>query len=460
MMYNVLDYGAVGNGSSSDTAAIQRAIDVCAENGGGRVLLPGGHVYRSGMLVLRSFVELHLENGAVLKASDRLEELSPSGSLAPETSKGLAVPTYENCDYAGEPQYYFIYAKDAEYVSVTGQGIIDGNESIFYGKITPWHIDGSFYPRAPLLCLIHVEHLTLWQCTLQNSAFWTTHLIGCRDVLIEGIRIRNNLRLANCDGIDPDHCQGVRILGCTIEGADDCIVFKNTEKNRQYGPCENIVVSGCTLKSTSAAVKIGTESEGVFRNIIVENCNITGTNRGISLMLRDSGRIENALFANINIETRQFSKEHWWGEAEPIAVTAVRRRKDTQIGTIRNVRFSNIACDSENGILIYGDDPDNMNISELDFENISLRIRKKTDWPKNYHDLRPTWRNSMQMDSLKGLYAKHCSGIRFRNFRLVIEENMREYVSQPIDTEGAEVTFEQSGTDCCLPGTNPADHRQ
>ena len=118
----------------------------------------------------------------------------------------------------------------------------------------------------------------------------------------------------------------------------------------EYGPCENIVVDNCTMISTSAAIKFGTESEAPFRNISVTNCSIQRTNRAISLQLRDKGCIENVTFSNLNIDTRLFSKVHWWGEAEPITITAVKRNAQT------NVRLQNIYCVGENGILIYGDD--------------------------------------------------------------------------------------------------------
>ena len=182
---SVLDFGALGNGTDSDTAAIQAAIDTCASAGGGRVVLPGGRTFRSGAMVLRSHVEFHLEMGAVLKGSSHLTDYLLFGGNAPEK---MAVPSYENCTYAGKPTHYFLYARDCEDLAITGLGRIDGNEEVFYGEATRWHIEGSFYPRAPLLFLENVSRLTIREATLSASAFWTVHMVGCRDVLIDGIR--------------------------------------------------------------------------------------------------------------------------------------------------------------------------------------------------------------------------------------------------------------------------------
>lgn len=435
MVYNIFDFGAVGDGIANDADAIQAAIDACSLNGGGRVLFPGGKTYKSGLIILKSYVELHLEMGAVLKGSDCLSDYCSSGKAFFEPTQ-IDVPTYENCEYTGKPELFFIYGKDCESVSITGFGKVDGREEIFYGTITPWHIDGSFYPRVPLLFFENVTHLSLMNITLTGSAFWTTHLVGCNDVLIDGIRILNNLRLANCDGIDPDHCKNVRITNCHIESADDCIVFKNTGNAAKYGPCENITVSGCTLISTSSAIKFGTESESPFRNIIIQNCNISRSNRGISLQLRDKGCIENIIFSNINIDTRMFSKEHWWGEGEPISITAVKRKDNTDIGTIRNVLFENIYCTGENGILIYGDSSHNIN--DIRFENISISLRKRTDWPKNNHDLRPHYGQSILTDSLCALYAKNADRILFQYFNVDVEPAMEEYMEAPINISDCE----------------------
>ena len=435
MIYDVNSFGAVGDGSTNDTNAIQAAIDACAKAGGGRVLFTGGHIYRAGALVLHSYVELHLEMGAVLKASDCVDDFNLFEEGPARITK-ITVPTYENCEYTGGPALHFIYAKDCEYVSITGSGKIDGNESIFYGTVTPWHIDGSFYPRVPLLFLENISHLTLRDVTLTGSGFWTTHLVGCKDVLIDGIRILNNLKLANCDGIDPDHCQNVRIANCHIECADDCIVFKNTANAMQYGACENITVTGCTLISTSAAIKFGTESEAPFRNITIQNCNISRSNRGISLQLRDKGCIENVCFSNINIDTRQFSPNHWWGKAEPIAITALRRKVDTNVGYIRNVTFENMNCCSESGILLYGDD--SVNIDNITFDNVTVRLTKKTDWPKGMRDLRPCPGNIQEKGTVHAVYARNVKNVTFSRFCSVIDENMKPFTEEPVAVSDAE----------------------
>lgn len=430
MEYNVVHFGAAGDGTTNDTKAIQAAIDACAAGGGGRVTFPGGRVYRSGALVLRSNLELHLQMGAVLKGSDELSDYLLFGGEP--TPQKRDVPSYVNSEYTGAPTHYFLYARDCENLAITGLGRIHGNEEIFYGDVTPWHIEGSFYPRAPMLFLEHVRNLTIRDVTLEKSAFWTVHMVGCRDVLIDGIRIHNNMTMANCDGIDPDHCQNVRITNCHIECADDGIVFKNTAAAMHYGPCENITVSNCTLTSSSAAIKFGSESEALFRSIVIENCVIYDSNRGISLQLRDPGSIENVLFHNITIQTRLRRPEVFWGMAEPIAITVCKRKEDTAVGTVRNIRFSNILCDSENGILLYGEGPGD--ISGIRFDQVSVRLGRFTRYPQGLYDLRPGTGECFTGPARCFVRGHNASGVFFQNCDFSAEE----FPQQPYILENCE----------------------
>ena len=406
-MYNVLDYGAVGDGKTLDTAAIQAALDDCAASGG-TVLLPGGHVFKSGSLILGSNTELHIESGAVLKGSDDINDYARFADL--DTRRD--VPSYVNCEYAGKPANYFLFAAGAENLRITGFGTIDGSEEIYYGEETPYFIDGAWYPRTPLLFLENIKHLTVKDVTLTRSGFWTLHMVGCTDVLVDGIRILNNLRLANCDGIDPDHCKDVRITNCHIECADDCIVLKTSGAYKAYGPTENILIRGCTLTSTSAAIKFGTESESDFKNILIDDCIITRSHRGVSLQLRDEGNIENVQISNLIIENRRFA-ENYWGQGEVIAITAQERHKGLGVGKIKNVTIRDITATGENGILLYGLHDDQ--IENLSLERIHLHLKKISKWPPRGYDLRPCDEPTSIPGPIYGLYAKGVKNLSLKD---------------------------------------------
>lgn len=372
-------YGAVGDGKHDDTYAIRQACAACRQNGGGRVVLSGGCSYLSGSVELGAYTEFHLQAGAKLKASPKLEDYHTPGTTDDDSNRGVGTPVTR------KPAFVFLYAYRAEHVSITGQGIIDGNAVAFVHRVNPYYVTGDFYPRPTTVYLEHCNHLTVQGVTLQNAPFWTLHMAGCEDVLVEGIRILNPLDVANSDGIDPDHCQNVRIANCHVVCADDCIVLKNTRGNDEYLPTRNVVISGCTLVSTSAALKIGTEGVADFENVLVENCVITASNRGISIQVRDEGNVRNVSFCNIIVETRRFSDE-WWGKGEPIALTSFDRDAKTTAGNIEHIRFENIQISSENGILLCGQAGRIRNIA---FRDIRMVLQRQSRWPGGRYDLRP-----------------------------------------------------------------------
>lgn len=379
--YNVLQYGAVGDGATNDAAAIQRAIDDCTGNGGGRVVLPSGHTFYSHSLKLGKNVDLHLQKGATLKATGDIDGYIRPNKLINDPKTALI-----GNPVTGKPSFVFLYAYEADGCSVSGEGKIDANGHAFVKRKDQYYVTGDFYPRPTVIYVEKSNHITFKDFTVVDAPFWTLHPAGCDDVLIDKIRILNDLDVANSDGIDPDHCSNVRITGCHIVCADDCICLKTSKGNAEYGPCENIVIDGCTLVSTSAAIKIGTEGVGDFRNILVSNCVISRSNRGLSIQIRDGGNVENVSYSNIIIETRRFCPD-WWGTAEPIVLTTFNRDENTKSGRIRNVRFFNVTAKGENGVLIHGNAENP--IENIRFENCSVTLTKTSKWPCGLYDLRP-----------------------------------------------------------------------
>jgi hypothetical protein len=410
-LYTILDFGAVGDGVTNNGASINKAIQTCAANGGGQVIIPSGGTYLSSSIELLPYVDLHIQKGAVLLASSDIDDyIRPSMILnTPETAlNGNPV--------VGKPAFAFIYAKNADHLCISGEGIIDGNGFSFVKRTNRYHMNGDFYPRPTTIYVEHSHHITFKDFTVRNVPFWTLHPAGCNDVLISHIRILNELDVANSDGIDPDHCQNVRIIGCHIQCADDCICLKTSKGNEEYGPCENILISDCTLISTSSAIKIGTEGVGDFRNVTVTNCIISKSNRGLSIQIRDGGNVENVSFSHITIETRRFSEE-WWGAAEPIYITTLSRQKHIPSGKISHIRFFDIYIKSENGIFIYSNDPSQ--IQEVSFEKVTLTLSKRSKWPVGISDLRPGEDGGILFENpTSGIYAKNVTNLSFSHTKV------------------------------------------
>ena len=423
--YDILTFGAKGDGVTDDAVAIQKAIDRCSAEGGGVVLVPRNHVFLSGPVELKSNVELHLEATATLKANpdETIYHLSAFG---------------EN---RGEGMLW-LWAKDAENISITGKGTIHDNGIAFMGaeledsyELKPL-ADQAFDPRPHVLTLTNVTHLTIRDVTIREGAYWTVHLIGCNEAVIDGINLLNNLKIRNGDGIDLDHSKNVRIANCHITSGDDCICLKNRREFEQYGSCHDIVVTNCVMSSRSCAIKIGSENMDSIYNVVFDNCIITGSNRGLGIQNRDEGTVTDVVFSNIQLDCRLWS-DVWWGKAEPIYVTSYPRangnHKDAnwrfpkgqiegRCGEVSRIYFNNITALSENGCFVGGDVPGK--VKDIYFNNVRVKL--------NPTDSRLLSTDSFIMDK------RPCKGEGF--IQVSADELMKAKV--PVITEHAEIIFD------------------
>ena len=374
-VYDVTVAGARGDGKTDDAKAIQQVIDRCSAEGGGRVLLPRNHTFLAGPIQLKSNVELYLEATATLKAN-------PDESIYRLSAFG------EN---RGEGMLW-LWADDAENISITGKGTIHGNGIAFMGaelsdsyELKPL-ADQTFDPRPHVLTLTNVRNLTIRDVTIKEGAYWTVHLVGCNEAVIEGINLLNNLKIRNGDGIDLDHSKNVRIANCHITSGDDCICLKNRRETERYGSCHDITVTNCVMSSRSCAIKIGSENVDSIYNVVFDNCIITGSNRGLGIQNRDEGTVTDVIFSNIQMDCRLWS-DVWWGKAEPIYVTSYPRangnHKDAnwrfpkgqiegKSGEVSRIRFVNIFANSENGCFIGCDEEGK--VDNISFDNVRVRL--------------------------------------------------------------------------------------
>ena len=309
--FNVMDFGARGNGISDDAIAIQKAVDACTNAGGGDVVFSANHTFLSGPVQLKSNVNIVLETNSVWKANpdESIYHLSAFGK-----NKGEGM--------------MWIWAKDVENLSFSGHGTIHGNGIKFMGaelfdsyELKPVT---TFDPRPHVLTLMGVRNLNIRDITIREGAYWTVHLIGCDGAVIDGINLLNNLKIRNGDGIDIDHSKNVRIANCHITSGDDAICLKNRREFEEYGSCHDIVVTNCVMESRSCTVKIGSENMDSIYNVVIDNCVIKGSNRGLGIQNRDEGTVSNVVFSNIILDCQLWS-DVWWGKAEPIYVTSYPR---------------------------------------------------------------------------------------------------------------------------------------
>jgi len=406
--FYVRDYVAIGDGTTADTASIQRAIDEAAAAGSGsRVLLRGGRRYLVGSLQLRGDLDFHLADDAELVVSTDPADF-PSGAV--------------------------LNALDAHGLRLTGTGRINGRSREFmthYDEVDEWWRPKEFRPR--LAVFTGCKDLEVREVTFFEAPSWTLHLVGCKGVLVEHVKIRNQLDVPNCDGIDPDHCRDVEIKNCDIACGDDAIVIKATQQGAAYGDSENITVRDCVLETQDSGLKIGTETVADIRHIRFERCEIKTGCRGCTIQLRDEGNVSDIEFRDIRFTSRYHSAP-WWGRGEGISLTAIPRTPETQIGTMSDVRFINITGRAENSVRVRGSPQSH--IRDVRFERLNLTLDRWTTYPGGVWDNRPTSAQSdIESRATPAIHVRHADRISFHDSHVAWGPNPPEYFTHALEAE-------------------------
>jgi polygalacturonase len=317
--YNILDLGAIPDGKTLNTSAIQTAIDAAHEKGAGRVVIPAG-TFLTGSIVMKSGVELYLQENARLL-----------GSTDPD-------------DYIKLNRWKALVMADGQKdIAISGKGEIDGQ-----GRQLALHIDSLFYAgqidsadynfvemrpihyiRPQLIEFVDCRNIKVTGVTLRNASCWVQTYDKCNNLIIHDVRTESDAYWNN-DGMDISDCRNVRITDCFVNAADDGICLKSHSASYL---CDSIYIANCTVRSSASAIKFGTVSHGGFTNVTIEHIKVYDTFRSaIAIESVDGGVLENIIIDDVQAVNT--------GNA--IFIRLGKRNKTGEAGTLKNITLKNI----------------------------------------------------------------------------------------------------------------------
>ncbi|TAJ53281.1 MAG: GDSL family lipase [Chitinophagaceae bacterium] len=443
--FNILGFGAMNDGVTLNTKAIQATIDACEKNGGGTVLIPAG-LWLTGPIVLKSNIELHAVRGALVSFTED------------KTQYPLVASSFEGVEAARCQSP--ISATDAENIAITGAGIFNGSGNVWRpvkkGKITDseWKNlqrtgflsadKSSWYPSASALKgsvagdvgklssgkklsdfeevrdFLRPNFLRISQCknvllqgvTFENSPAWTMHLAVSQHITIKNVTVKNPWYGQNTDALDLESCANVLIDGCSFDTGDDgiCIKSGRDEEGRKRGiPTENVIAQNTTVYHSHGGFVIGSEMSGGARNIFVSNCTFIGSDIGLRFKTtRGRGGVVEKIYAS-NIRMKDIAGEAilfdmYYMAKDPVPL-AGEKAEMPKIETLpvnegtpvfRDFFFSDIVCrGAEKAIFIRG-------IPEMNIRNVQI--------------------SNAVLQSRKGIECTEATGVVLKNIRLVTAE--------------------------------------
>ena len=360
----------LGRADAVTTASLQAEIDRVSAAGGGCVTVPPGE-WTVGTLWLKSGVELHLEKGAVLKASANLDDYN-----APD-----AYPQNFGSAAEGWSAKHLIIAHEAENVAVTGPGVIDGHADAFMAEPDAQMRIGDFcwrhgylnardraHAKRPGQMLVFVESkgIRIADVTLRNMPMWTCFLHGCENAAIGNVTISNDLRHANTDGFDIDSGRHVTVSNCTITTGDDAFAIRGAParlKDRSR-VCEDIRISDCTCACSASGVRVGV-GDGAIRNVRFRNIRFREAGHGLLVQ----SCYPEAKYTGVAISDVSFENVTLDDCSHAIVVTAGTDKADT---VLEKVTFRNVSAAMSGSVVVEG--AGKTRPRDITFEGLKLRL--------------------------------------------------------------------------------------
>lgn len=358
-VFNIVDFGAIGDGETINTGAIQSAIDACTL--GGKVYIPKG-VFLTGAIYLKDHMTLYIEEGGVLLGSSDIKHYP----LHNYRFEGL-----ETACYASLINTDNLSGERISHLTIEGAGKIDANGS----QLRQSQLAEGKGKPGRAICLRNVDYLYLKGITVKQSPAWCVHFIYCNHVSINNIKIYTKkdeqgnryYGIANGDGLDPDSSSNIYIFNSMIASQDDCIAIKSgrDEEGRRVGiPSENIRITNCSFKS-GFGVAVGSEMSGSVRNVLVQDCSFDDVySIGSIKAPRGRGgvveniRYEDIVFKNNSIEhkdCRWFRGAIYIDQFYSHEIFNPEEMEEISDGTakIKDILFKNIELDTVAGNAIY-----------------------------------------------------------------------------------------------------------
>ena len=402
-VFDIRTFGAIGDGATLDTKAIQSAIDKCSAAGGGTVLVTNGN-FVVGTIYLKSDVALRVETGATILGSTNIADYTT------DTDRTMYNEPYMNrC---------LIFARNAKNITIEGSGVIDGR-----GKSFPNKGDRE-RNRPKMIRLINCSHIRVRDITLQWPASWTSEWRYSDDLAFDHITISSR-GISNGDGLDFDGCTNVRVTNSKFDNGDDCLCLQTSLTDK---PCKNIFIEGCSFSGRWAGIRVGLLSRGNFEDVVMTNCVFNNHNdSGLKIQMNEGGEMKNMLFTHLAMTNvprplfLTFCQKNAWVDARGDQLPPMK--------SVRDLRFEDITVNDEggsknSGFVVVG--MPGHPVENLSFKNIHAifpgggtaadatnEVAELT--PENLGNRWPEIGFSRKTIPAHGLFAHHAKGIILEN---------------------------------------------